>query len=67
MFRRFVTILALALGLGLLATARAASPDAPTSLLVNGVANPQAVDKTAPLFTWMMNAANLGAFQLVYP
>ena len=41
----------------------AAVPGAPTGLLVNGIANPQAIDLAAPSFSWVMNDSDRGEAQ----
>jgi alpha-L-rhamnosidase len=41
-------------------------PTAPTGLLTNGIANPQAIDLTAPSFSWIMNDADRGETQTSY-
>jgi len=41
-------------------------PSAPTGLITNGMTNPQALDKGAPLFTWIMNDFDRGEIQTAY-
>jgi alpha-L-rhamnosidase len=43
--------------------ARAATPDAPTGLLTNGIVQPQAVDVAPPAFSWVMNDPDRGEVQ----
>jgi len=41
-------------------------PSAPTGLLTDGMINPQAIDRGAPLFTWIMNDSDRGEKQTAY-
>ena len=45
------------------ASATAATPDAPTGLLTNGIVQPQAVDVAPPAFSWVMNDPDRGEVQ----
>lgn len=45
------------------AWAFAVAPDSPTGLLVNGIPAPDAIDLTAPRFSWIMNDADRGETQ----
>jgi hypothetical protein len=48
------------------ATLHAALPTAPTGLLTNGIVNPQAIDLSAPSFSWIMNDTDRGETQTSY-
>ena len=50
----------------LIANLHAAVPTAPTSLLTNGIINPQAIDLSAPSFSWIMNDTDRGETQTSY-
>lgn len=43
--------------------ADAAAPEPPTGLLVNGIANPRAIDVAPPSFSWIMNDPDRGEIQ----
>ena len=44
----------------------AAIPTAPTGLLTNGIANPQAIDVGSPVFSWVMNNPDRGESQAAW-
>lgn len=46
--------------------ADAAAPESPTGLLVNGIADPRAIDVAPPMFSWIMNDPDRGETQFAW-